>query len=101
MSSILNVVANVNGRVFVDQNDVSVQMILAWLLFNIDKIEMELVANRICESLQRSPRRIYIIYVNDVCNDVLLERVPNLHHLDTINNLTRFGCKSSIYSNEQ
>ena len=62
---------------------------------------MELVANRICESLQRSPRRIYIIYVNDVCNDVLLERVPNLHHLDTINNLPRFGCKSSIYSNEQ
>lgn len=60
---------------------------------------MELVANRICESLQRSPRHIYIIYVNAVCNEILLERVPDLHNLGTINNMPRIGCKSSIYSN--
>lgn len=42
LSSILNVVVNAKGRVFVDQNDVSVQMILAWLLFNIDKIKNDI-----------------------------------------------------------
>lgn len=42
MSSILIVVANSEGRIFVDQNDVSVQMILAWLFFNIDEIDKEI-----------------------------------------------------------
>lgn len=61
---------------------------------------MSEVAKRIKESLDRKNRKIYIIYINSICEKTLLNAIPSLRKECTIKNLPRYGCQSSIYSNE-
>ncbi len=60
---------------------------------------MKKVVAQIDESLHRKPRKISIIYVNNVHDKLLIESIENLVQREIIENLPRYGCSSAIYTN--
>ena len=58
------------------------------------------VVNRIDESLKRNPREMCIIYVNNIYDDLVIEKICGMKKKCEINNLPRYGCTSAIYINK-
>lgn len=71
-----------------------------FFLFNpFPEDAMKKVVKRISCSLERNMRKIYLIYINDVCNDIIIEKIPGIRIVEKISNMPRFGCYCSIYTN--
>ena len=89
-------IVNADARIFkeIDQYDVM-------YMFNpFPEKAMKEVAERINESLQRVNRQLYIIYVNDLYREILLNKIENLQIIEEIMNVPRYGCKCSIFFKE-
>lgn len=88
-------IINVDARTYtqIDYYDV-------FFMFNpFPKSAMQEVVKRIDESLERKPRKLCIIYVNNVHDDMILNRINSIKKKSEINNMPRCGCKSAIYIN--
>jgi len=88
-------VVNSDARTFSDIDNYNV-----FFMFNpFPEKAMKEVICRIDESLKRNFRRIVIIYVNNVHEDLIINIINTIEKKSELINLPRYGCSSAIYAN--
>jgi protein-L-isoaspartate O-methyltransferase len=88
-------VLQADARIFSDIDSYEV-----FFMFNPfpEKAMLEVI-HRIDESLKKNHRKIAIIYVNNVHEDLIIQEIGSIKKKSELLNLPRYGCSSAIYTN--
>ena len=86
-------IINGDARIYTEIDDYNVIF-----MFNpFPREAMYDIVKRIDESLKRDQREMCIIYVNNIHDDLILNRICNMEKKCELHNLPRYGCTSAIY----